>query len=51
MGLQEHIIVFNNIIVHCGTRILDQYHFGAFHLHVIYQFAKKELRDLGISNL
>ena len=51
MGLQEHIIVFDNITTHCRIGILDQYHLGAFHLHMIYQSTNKEQKDLEISNL
>ena len=52
MGLQGHTKVLDNIIAHLGTGTLDQYHLGAFHLHVIYgSFDKKKKRvDLGIPN-
>ena len=51
MGFQRYMIVPRNTRVHCKTRILDHYHFGAFHLDVIYQFVNKEQRDLEVSNL
>jgi hypothetical protein len=44
-------VAFDNIRAHPWTRLLDQYHLEAFHLHVIYGSVSWNSGNLGILDL